>query len=282
MIKEGILMSEMIMTRTYEAIVILYAIGLVFYFIDYLYRRVQARRIAFWFVSIVWVLQTVYFIWFIFEMKRFPVLSLFEGVYFYAWLLTTLSIILHCIVRVDMPVFFMNMLGFVFVTIHLLAPNDVVEPVRNSLISEVLIIHISFAIAAYAAFSLSFVFSVLHLVLYRILKEKKFNPLWSRLPNLQQTTSWMSYSMLVGIPLLFVSLVLGLEWAFLSIDEFSIVDAKILGSFFIAIIYIIILLLHRSKKILSTTYAWAQIFIFLLVVINFFLGSKLSTFHLWY
>lgn len=66
----------------------------------------------------------------------------------------------------------MNLLGFVFVTIHLLAPNDVVEPVRNSLISEVLIIHISFAIASYAAFSLSFVFSVLHLVLYRILKEK--------------------------------------------------------------------------------------------------------------
>lgn len=88
--------------------------------------------------------------------------------------------------------------------------------------------------------------------------------------------------MLVGIPLLFVSLVLGLEWAFLSIDKFSIIDAKILGSFCIAIIYLVILLLHRSKKMVSTTYAWAQIFVFLLIVINFFLGSKLSTFHLWY
>lgn len=275
-------MSHMMMTRIYEAIVILYAIGLVFYFIDYLYRRLRARRIAFWFVSIVWVLQTIYFIWFIFEMKRFPVLSLFEGVYFYAWLLTSLSIVLHCIVKVDMPVFFMNMLSFVFVTIHLLAPNDVVWPVRDTLISEVLIIHISFAISSYAAFSLSFVFSLLYLLLYRILKERKFNPLWSRLPNLQQTTRWMSYSLLVGIPLLFFSLVIGLEWAFLSLDELTIIDSKIIGSFILTLLYIVILLLHRSKKIESTTFAWAQIFTFLLVVINFFLGSKLSTFHLWY
>ncbi|MEO4052106.1 cytochrome c biogenesis protein CcsA [Solibacillus sp. CAU 1738] len=275
-------MSEVIMTRIYEVMVVLYAISLVFYFTDYLYKRVRARRIAFWLVSIVWVLQTIYFVWFMFEINRFPILSLFEGVYFYAWLLTTLSIVLHCIARVDLPVFFINVLGFIFVTIHLFAPNDVVQPVRDSLISEMLFIHISFAIVSYAAFSLSFVFSVLYLILYRMLKEKKFHHLWSRLPSLQQTSSWMSNSILVGVPLLFVSLVLGLGWAFLSLEGLSVFDAKIIGSFILTVIYLTILLLQRSGKLVGTSYAWIQIYTFLFVVINFFLGSKLSNFHLWY
>ncbi len=281
-IEEGLLMSEVMMTRIYELMVVLYAISLVFYFTDYLYKWVKARRIAFWFVSVVWFLQVIYFVWFIFEMKRFPILSLFEGVYFYAWLLTTLSIVLHCIARVDLPVFFINVLGFIFVTIHLFAPNDVVQPVRESLISEMLFIHISFAIVSYAAFSLSFVFSVLYLILYRMLKEKKYHHLWSRLPSLQQTSTWMNYSILVGIPVLFVSLVLGLEWALLSLDGLSVFDAKIIGSFILTVIYISIILLHRSGKLVGTSFAWTQIYTFLFVVINFFLGSKLSNFHLWY
>ncbi|WP_413362914.1 inner membrane protein YpjD [Lysinibacillus sp. 3P01SB] len=275
-------MTEITMARLYEVMVILYAIGIVFYFIDYLYKYVKARRVAFWFVCIAWVMQSMFFVLFIIETQRFPILSLFEGIYFYAWLLTTLSIILHCIARVDMPVFFVNVLSFVFVTIHLFAPTEKVQPMVDSLVSEMLVIHISFAIMSYAAFSLSFVFSILYLILYRILKQKKANPLWSRLPSLQQTSSWMSNSMLVGVPLLFISLILGLEWALMTLDRLSVFDIKIVGSFIITVIYLIILLLHRSGKLTGTSYAWIQIYAYLLTVVNLFLGNKMSNFHLWY
>lgn len=274
-------MTGFAMARLYEIMVVLYGISIVFYFTDYLYKRLKARRIAFWLVSIVWVLQTIFMALLIIETKRFPILSLFEGVYFYAWLLTTLSIILHCIARVDLPVFFINVLGFIFMTIHLFAPSTAAQPVVDSLISEMLFIHICFAIVSYVAFSLSFVFSVLYLILYRILKQKKFNNLWSRLPSLQQMSSWMSNSTLFGVPLLFISLILGLEWALVALDKVSVFDVKIVGSFIITIIYLVILLLHRSGRVVGTTYAWVQIYTFLLIVINFFLGSKLSNFHLW-
>ena len=201
--------------------------------------------------------------------------------YFYAWLLTTLSIVLHCIARVDLPVFFINVLRFIFVTIHSFSPDTGKQIVGESLVSEMLVIHISFAIVSYAAFSLSFVFSMLYLILYRILKQKKFNNLWSRLPSLQQMSSWMSNSLLFGIALLFVSLILGLEWGFMTLEGLSVFDVKIVGSFIVAVIYLIILLLHRNGKLIGAPYAWVQIYMFLLVVINFFLGSKLSNFHLW-
>jgi len=261
--------------------IILYGLCIVLYFTDYLYKNIKFRRAAFWFVSIVWVLQTLFIVLFIIETKRFPILSLYEGVFFYAWLLTTLSIVLHCIVRVDLPVFFINVLSFVFMTIHLFAPETNDQIVGDSLVSEMLLIHISFAIVSYAAFSVAFVFSLLYLILYRILKQKKLTNLWSRLPSLQQMVKWINLSTIIGIPLLLISLILGLEWAFLTLENVSVFDVKILGSFIVSIVYLIIFLLHRKGKLIGMVYAQVHIYLFLLVVINFFLGSKLSNFHLW-
>ncbi|MFP3916466.1 cytochrome c biogenesis protein CcsA [Lysinibacillus telephonicus] len=275
-------MTQLAMAWLYEIMVVLYATGIVFYFIDFFYKRIKIRRIAFWFISIVWILQTAFLLLNIVETKRFPILSLSEGIYFYAWLLVTLSIILHCVARVDLPVFFISVLGFIFVTIHLFAPDRVQHSLVESLESEMLFIHISFAILSYAAFSISFVFSILYLILYRLLKEKKYTKLWSRLPSLHQMSKWMFYSILVGVPMIFISLLLGLEWAFLKLEGLSMLDIKIVGSFIITIIYLFVLVFHHGGKITGLNFAWAQIYTFLLVVINFFLGSKLSNFHFWY
>ncbi|MCH7322253.1 cytochrome c biogenesis protein [Solibacillus sp. MA9] len=274
-------MTDLVMARLYELIIVLYALSIVLYFIDYLYKNVKCRRVAFWLVSIVWVLQTIYLVLFVIETKRFPILSLYEGVFIYAWLLTMLSIVLHCIVRVDLPVFFINVLSFVFMSIHLIAPQSAQQIVGEALISEMLLIHISFAIVSYAAFSVAFIFAILYLILYRILKQKKWNNLWSRLPNLQQTMNWINYSTIIGVPLLLISLILGLEWAFLTLEGISIFDVKIVGSFVVSVVYLIIFVLHRKGTLIGTMYARVHIYLFLLVVVNFFLGSKLSNFHLW-
>jgi len=274
-------MTDVVMARLYELMIVLYALSIVLYFIDYLYKNLKCRRVAFWFVSIVWVLQTIYIVLFVLETKRFPILSLYEGVFIYAWLLTMLSIVLHCIVRVDLPVFFINVLSFIFMSIHLIAPQSARQIVGEALISEMLLIHISFAIVSYAAFSVAFIFAILYLILYRLLKQKKWNNLWSRLPNLQQTMNWINYSTIIGVPLLLISLILGLEWAFLTLEGLSIFDVKIIGSFVVSVVYLIIFLLHRKGILLGTMYARVHIYLFLLVVVNFFLGSKLSNFHLW-
>nr|WP_106780164.1 cytochrome c biogenesis protein CcsA [Lysinibacillus timonensis] len=275
-------MTELAMTRVYEMMVVLYAISIVLYFVDYFNKQYQVRRVAFWLVSIVWVMQTVFFLLDILETKRFPILSLIEGVYFYAWLLITISIILHCIARVDLPVFFINILGFIFATIHLFVKDQGDPILGETVISEMLIIHISFAILAYATFTLSFVFSVLYLILYKLLKQKKYTKMWSRLPSLSQISNWINKSILIAIPIFFISILLGLEWAFMTLEGFKIVDAKIIGSFVIVVLYLIIFILHRKGRLTGVNYSWAHIYTFLIIVINFFLGSKLSSFHLWY
>lgn len=274
-------MSETLLARLYELMIIIYAISLCFYFFDYLKKNINIRRAAFWLISIVWVMQTTFIALFVVEERRFPILTLFEGIFFYAWLLISLSIVLHCIARVDLPVVFINILGFIFVTIYLFGSNSTTNPVGETIVSEMLIIHISLSIVSYAMFTLTFVFSILYLILYRLLKTKKLTSVWSRLPNLGQTSNWMSNSILIGMPLLFISLILGLEWAWLTLEKVSLLDVKITGSFILTVIYLVLILLHRSGKLLGTSYAWANIYVYLALVINFFLGNSLSDFHLW-
>lgn len=274
-------MSETFLARLYEFMIIIYAISLCLYFFDYLKKSMRVRRTAFWFISVVWILQTSFLILFMLGEKRFPILTLFEGFYFYGWLLTSLSIVLHCIARVDIPVVFMNIIGFIFVTITLFNSENSAYSLNDMIVSEILMIHISLAILSYAMFTLTFVFSILYLILYRLLKDKKFSGIWFRLPSLRQTSNWMNNSILVGVPVLFVSLILGLEWAWLTIDKVKLYDIKIVSSFVLTVIYLTLFLLHRNGKLVGVTFAWVNTYVYLAVVINFFLGNSLSKFHLW-
>lgn len=275
-------MIDMAMARLHEVMVILYAVSLVFYFIDYLNRDTIAHRLAFWVLSVVYFLQTIFLFMNIVEKQRFPVLTLFEGIYFYAWLLITLSIILHLFFKIGHAVFFLNVIGFVFMTIHTFAPTQIEQsPIGEALISELLFIHITFAILSYAAFALSFVFSILYLLVYKILKKKKWSKQFGRLPSLHQTTFSMKAAIYTGMPLLLVSLILGMQWAHVALKEWSFFDMKIIGSFMLLAVYGSVLFLMRSGKLTGNDFAWANVFAFLFVIINFFLGSKLSEFHFW-
>lgn len=276
-------MTDFVMLRLYELMIVIYAISLVFYFVDYFIKRPHLRRIAFWLVSIVWALQSLYLVLYIIEMQRFPILSLYEGILFYSWLLVSLSIILHCIVRVDLPVLVIYSLGFIFVTIHTFMPKRMTGIVHDNLISEMLFIHIFSAMVAYAIFTLSFVFSVLYLLMYKMLKEKRTTPIfWQRFPPLEQMMNWMSVSLYIGVPILLISLLLGLEWAILRISSVPLFDPKIIASFLIVVMYSGIIYANRKGKLSNTKFAWVLICAYLIVVINFFLVSSLSTFHLWY
>lgn len=275
-------MIDMAMARLHEVMVILYAVSLVFYFIDYLNKDTIAHRMAFWVLSFVYFLQTVFLIVYIVEKQRFPVLTLFEGIYFYAWLLITLSIILHLFFKIGHAAFFLNVIGFIFMTIHTFAPTQIEQSaIGEALISELLFIHITFAILSYAAFALSFVFSILYLLVYKILKKKKWSKQFGRLPSLHQTTVSMKAAIYTGIPLLLVSLILGIQWAHVALKEWSFFDMKIIGSFMLLAVYGSVLFLMRSGKLSGNDFAWANVFAFLFVIINFFLGSKLSEFHFW-
>ncbi|MBM4762463.1 cytochrome c biogenesis protein [Bacillus sp. B15-48] len=276
-------MSDVFLTRLHELTIVVYAASVLLYFVDFLISNRKANQIAFWLLAFVWLLQTLFLILYMIETGRFPVLTLFEGLYFYAWILVTLSLIINRLLKVDFIVFFANVLGFIIMAIHTFAPaQSDMNVIGDQLISELLLIHIVMAILSYGAFSLSFVFSLLYLLQYELLKRKKWGKLLWRIADLSKLEKTSYILNMIGVPLLLLSLILGLQWAWIKIPSFHWFDAKVLGSFIVFAVFSIYLYLRAGRGIAGKSLALWNIGSFLVVLINFFLFGQLSSFHFWY
>jgi HemX protein len=276
-------MMETLMTRLQELTVVLYALSVLLYFIDFLHNNRRANRVAFWLLSFVWVSQTTILFFYMLKMGRFPVLTLFEGLYFYAWVLITFSLVINRLLKVDFIVFFTNVIGFMIMVMHAFAPDQVVSGGFSveQLVSELLFIHITVAILSYGAFSLSFVFSLLYLLQYNLLKQKKWGKRLARISDLSKLEH-MSYVLnVIGIPLIIIGIILGSRWAYLTLPDVFWFDAKVIGSVFVIIVYCVYLYLRISKGVTGKSLAMWNMAAFLILLINFFLIGNFSTFHMW-
>ncbi|WP_090989635.1 inner membrane protein YpjD [Bacillus sp. OV322] len=275
-------MLELTMTRLHEATVLLYALSVLLYFMDFLNNNQKANKVAFWLLAIVWLLQTIFLFLYMAKTGRFPVLTIFEGLYFYAWVLITLSLVINRFLRADFIVFFTNVLGFMVMAIHTFAPVQVESDVlAQRLVSELLLIHITMAILSYGAFSLSFVFSLLYMIQYDLLKRKKWGKRLQRLGDLSQLERMSFILNGIGVPVLIFSLILGLQWAYIKVPGVHWFDLKIVGSFIVLAVYSVYLYMKVRKQLYGKKLALLNIFSFIILLINFFLFGSLSTFHFW-
>ncbi|WGD99023.1 cytochrome c biogenesis protein [Bacillus safensis] len=273
-------MMESIVARLNEATILIYALSVLFYFIDFLQHNRKAGKMAFWLLSIVWLLQTVYMFYIMMETDRFPVLNVAEGLYFYTWVLVTLSLVLTKVLRVEFIVFFTNVIGFSMMAIHTFTPSDLHSAeLTGKLTSELLVIHITMAILSYGAFSLSFAFSLLYLFQYRLLKKKKWGKWLLRIEDLSKLDHMAYVLNIIGVPMLLLSLILGIIWAYISYDTLYWTDAKVLGSFIMLFLYGFYLYIRLVRNMQGKIVAFWNVASFLALMINYFLLGSLSTFH---
>jgi HemX protein len=82
--------------------------------------------------------------------------------------------------------------------------------------------------------------------------------------------------------MLLLSLVLGLQWAWIKLPGMAWYDAKIIGSFVVLAAYSTYLYLRVARGMYGKSLALLNAASFLIVLINFFLFGQLSSFHFWY
>ena len=212
-----------------------------------------------------------------------PILTPFEGMFFYAWVLVSLSLIINWYFRVDFLVFFTNVFGFVMMTFSVFTPvGDVPEELSKLLISELLIIHVSMVILSYAAFTLAFAFSLMYVIAHQMLKRKTWGKRLLRFGSLSTLDRFAFLTTILSFPLFLLGIILGLIWAWIKLGELPWLDAKVLSSLLIMVVYAAYLYKRVVKLLRGYSMALLNIVGFLLVLINYFLSSSLSNFHLWY
>ncbi|GGJ84235.1 protein HemX [Lentibacillus kapialis] len=265
----------------YELILIIYGLSLVGYFIEFIQNNRKADTIAFWLLSMVWLMQTVFLLRQLFIEKSFPVLTLNDGFSFYAWVLISLSLILSKYFRVQFMLFFINLLGFFVLLLSISTKAaEYMQGQGIELVHEMLITHITLAIISYGFFTISFIFSFMYLIQYRFLKRKKgFRWVW-RIGDLNQLDQFSFKAVTIGVPLLTIAIVLGVAWAYAANAEFYWFDPKTIGSILVLIVYVFYLLLRLTRGYQGRAISVYNTAAFLVLLINFFLFSSLSNFHL--
>ncbi|MEN1968313.1 cytochrome c biogenesis protein CcsA [Lentibacillus sp. N15] len=264
----------------YEIVLCIYGLSLVGYFIDFIQRNRRVNKAAFWLLSMVWAIQTAFLLTEILFNAALPVFTIHDSLFFYAWVLTTFSLIIGRFFPIPFIVFFTNVFGFFILLLYISAKTQEAMPQRGvQLVNELLVTHIALAIISYGFFTISFLLSMMYLVQYQLLKRKKGIKWMWRLGDLRQLDVYSFMAITIGVPLLMIAIILGVVWAHVANAEFYWFDLKTIGSLLVLAAYIVSLLLRLLKgyqgKVISVYNAAA----FLILLINFFLSSMLSNFH---
>jgi HemX protein len=269
-------------TWVYDAILYIYALSLLFSFSDVMNRNRNAKRLGTGLLVFVWALQTAVIVYRVAGQRYIPVANMFEALFFYSWMIVTVSIMMHIALRLDLLLFLVNVAGFAILALNAFG-NPTVAPIssRWSAEDELLFIHITFAIGSYVAFLIAALLSGMYLFLHRRLKERSWSAVLTRFPSLEKIELYTFRSVMVGVPLLILSVALGIVKVVLEEDIRLLADPKVLGSLVIAGAYIFYAVRRASGKHARETLAKWNLAAFSLVMANFVLSNYYSRFHQW-
>jgi len=272
----------MTMQWLYDITVILYAACVCGFFIDFLQNNRKAHQLAFWLLSVVWVLQLSTVVVKVSDTQEFPIVTPSDGIFFVAWVIVSVSLVMHRFFKFHFFGFFANLVGFAIMVMMLFQPDDQADMILGQhLMSDLLIVHISIALLSYVAFVISFILSMMYLVEYYLLKKKKWGQRLLHFDSLARLEQGSFYCNLLGVPLLLISLLLGIIRV---VDVFPTInwfDSKIVTSFLVLFAYCFYLYQKIGKNVRGKPLVFWNIIAFLLVLINVFLSEVLTGFHLW-
>lgn len=266
----------------YDVLIILYTLSVLLYFIDFLQHNRKVNQIAFWLLSIVWILQTTLLIQHILNQHTLPLFSRFDTLFFYGWLLITISLVINWLYRMQIVLFFINIIAFTVLSLSLfVAGNEVPAEMAQQLTSEWLIIHITMAYISYAAFTISFTLAVLYLIQHALLKRKTWSTHFRRVPSLIQLEKMSYFLNVIGFPLLLLSLILGVVWAYNTLDSYIWLDTKVVFSLFVLLMYALYLYQRVFQGWAGKKIVELNCICFLVLLINYFISNLFTHFHIW-
>lgn len=229
------------------------------------------------------VLQTIVIIVSFLQEGSLPLFNRIDLMLTYSYLLILVAIGVHYWIKVDMAVAFLLSLSLLMFWIYFLGSSFsfAYENQYNYLVKQ-MFVHIFFSIISYCLYAVSFVFSIIYIVQAKWLKEKKITKLFSRFQSLESIENYAYLFLLLGLPFLFLSIMIGIVFMYLHFGTIQWFDLKIVGSFTVLVLYSMYLLFRYRNIMGVKQLCYWNIGCFLIVLLNLFLFSSLSNFHLWY
>ncbi len=153
-------------------------------------------------------LHTLYLVLLSTQSGHLPVGDLFKLLTTCAWLfLIVYAVLEYRLQEMTMGVFFLPIVIVLQVISNLFI--DVQKPLDPLLTNLLFEVHVALMISAYAAFSISFISSLMYILLSREIESKKLGIFFERLPSLQFFDALSNQAVNIGLVLVSLGIVLG-------------------------------------------------------------------------
>ncbi|GLX69551.1 cytochrome c biogenesis protein CcsA [Paenibacillus glycanilyticus] len=263
----------------YDAILYIYALSLLFYFSDFMDANRRAKRIGTGLLIFVWILQTVILVWRLVTHFEETAISSFEYWLGFSWLLVTISLVISQFFKIEFLVFVVNLISFSVLALNLYSrPGMEGQFGVSQAMRDLLIVHISLVLCAYAALTIGSVFAGMYLFLHKQLKGKRWTPFTRRLPSLDTIERFSDRAIIIGVPLLAMSLSVAVTVLLAEGRPKLLLDWKVLTSFATLIFYVNYIIQRAMLRRPGKQLARIHLIAFVMLLINL-LSNSLSTFH---
>ncbi len=214
----------------------LYIITFIFYSYDFMKggnRFVNSKRL-FLFLTILFhlfylLLRTINF-------DHPPITNVFEIFTVLAFAISFTYFILELVTDIRGTGPFIIIISIIFQTISTFYIQDLVQ-VKEVLRNHLLGIHVFTALIGYSAITISAVYGLLYLILYKDIKLNKFGLIFDRLPSLDILEKLSFYSSVIGFVFLTWTIIIGIIWLPKAFPKFSYTDPKLIGTFLVWVLY---------------------------------------------
>lgn len=263
----------------YDATLYIYALSLLFYFSDFIHASRKAKRTGTGLLIFVWVLQTVYLVYRLISHLTMTIVTPFEYWLGFSWLLVTISLVISRFIKIDYIVFFVNVIGFAVLALNLYSNAGGGQSLELwQTTRELLYIHISLVLCAYASLTIGALFAGMYLFLHNQLKRKRWTNVMRRLPSLDLIERYGDRAVIIGVPLLAMSLAIAATSLIVEGRANLLLDFKVISSFAAFIVYIVYVYQKAMLKRSGPQLARLYLFAFFMLIANL-AANYLSSFH---
>lgn len=188
------------------ATMVLYLLGTAF-FLAYLLRRSEAlSKVSLVIAGIGFLSHTAALLTRMMEAGHVPLASLHEAMSFFSWTLVLVFLIVEMRHRIHVLGSFILPLALLSLLSAAALPKEVptLEPVLKTVW-----VHVTLSILGTVGFAVAFVAGVMYLIQDWLLKSKRFNVLYAKLPPLDFLDRLNQQSIVMGFPLLTLGIIAG-------------------------------------------------------------------------
>ncbi len=213
-----------------------------------------------------------------------PITNVFEIFTVLAFAISFSYFILELVTDIRGTGPFIIIISILFQIVSSLFIRDLTE-VKDVLRSHLLGSHVLTALLGYAGITISAVYGILYLILYKEIKLNKFGLIFNRLPSLEILEKMSFYSAVIGFTLLTIAITIGMVWLPRAFPNFSYTDPKLVGSLLVWVLYGIGILSKifakwRGKKVVTFSILGFIIAILSTMLTNFL--AQAQSFHSFY